>query len=354
MHHQYPPTLRHSHRMLAGLLGVGLAACSAAARIDPVVAPQVDAQQVDAQAVEAVEPIRDTSRFLRFIEDESGRAQLQTNMLTYVDDKGRRVTLIGVVHIGDQSYYELLNERFKSYDVLLYEMVKPKNAVRVRDPEAEERRGGSLPMMLQNFMRDQLALTHQLDHIDYDADNFVHADLDYETFVARQAERGESMFSMMLNNFMREMSRDRTGEESDPMGMMELLEALQSPDRASTFKRMLGARFGQMDGDIAAMEGSVILDDRNKHAMKVLRQQLDAGKSNVAIFYGAAHLPGMEEILVDFMGFRPEGDPEWLTAWDIPAPAAVDEPQPGTEPDAAPERKPAPIERVPARRVIPV
>lgn len=340
---------RRSHRILAGLLGVGLAACASAVRAEPVVAPQVDAQ-----AVEAVEPIRDTSRFLRYIEEESGRAQLQTNMLTYIDDKGRRVTLIGVVHIGDQAYYELLNERFKSYDVLLYEMVKPKNAVRVRDPEAEERRGGSLPMMLQNFMRDQLALTHQLDHIDYDADNFVHADLDYETFVARQAERGESMFSMMLNNFMREMSRERSGEEAEPMGMMELLDALQSPDRASTFKRMLGARFGHMDGDIAAMEGSVILDDRNKHAMKVLRQQLDAGKTNVAIFYGAAHLPGMEEILVDFMGFKPEGEPEWITAWDIPAPEANDESQPGAAPDAEPEQRPAPIERVPARRVIPV
>ena len=39
------------------------------------------------------------------------------------------VALIGAVHIGDVAYYRQLNEYFKQYDALLYELVAPAGTV---------------------------------------------------------------------------------------------------------------------------------------------------------------------------------------------------------------------------------
>ena len=62
----------------------------------------------------------------------------------------------------------------------------------------------------------------------------------------------------------------------------------------------------------------MLLTDRNEAALNVLADELKAGKKHLAIFYGAAHLRGMERDLVRKMKFKPQGE-EWITAWDIPA-----------------------------------
>lgn len=65
-------------------------------------------------------------------------------------------------------------------------------------------------------------------------------------------------------------------------------------------------------------DGTVIVSERNKVALRVLQQQIKAGKQHLAIFYGAAHLPDMEKRLLA-MGFTLQKD-EWVTAWDLPPP----------------------------------
>jgi len=59
--------------------------------------------------------------FLRVEENETA-AKLQTANTTYTKE-GFSVTLIGAVHIADETYYEALNNEFKNYDRLLYEMI---------------------------------------------------------------------------------------------------------------------------------------------------------------------------------------------------------------------------------------
>ena len=61
----------------------------------------------------------------------------------------------------------------------------------------------------------------------------------------------------------------------------------------------------------------MILTDRNKVALGVLRKQLKGGKKNLAIFYGAAHLPDMEKRMIEKMGFERKGM-RWVAAWDLP------------------------------------
>jgi len=61
--------------------------------------------------------------------------------------------------------------------------------------------------------------------------------------------------------------------------------------------------------------GSVIVTERNKVALDVLKHTLDSGKRHISIFYGAAHMPDMSQRLRD-MGFTPVST-EWETAWDL-------------------------------------
>ena len=67
--------------------------------------------------------------------------------------------------------------------------------------------------------------------------------------------------------------------------------------------------------------GSTIITERNKRAFEVLGEQLKAGKKNVAVFYGAGHLPDMEKRLLGDFAMKRHSE-RWLTAWALEKPAA--------------------------------
>jgi hypothetical protein len=189
------------------------------------------------------------------------------------------------------------------------------------------------------MMTKALDLSYQLDLIDYDRPNFVHADMDAETFFERQAAKGESFSTLLLRSFLNEMNRPagktHDGKTISPeVQGMALMGALLSPDRPRQLKLALGRQFEDLDAQIAGIEGpdgSVILSERNAAAMAVLRDQVAAGKKRIAVFYGAAHLKGMEKDIVGKMGFEPAAA-EWMVAWDIPPAPAT---QPTTKPAAS-------------------
>jgi hypothetical protein len=61
---------------------------------------------------------------------------------------------------------------------------------------------------------------------------------------------------------------------------------------------------------------TLIVEDRNQAALKVLQKQLAAGKKKIAIFYGAAHMPDFEKRLADDFDLKRQ-DVTWITAWDL-------------------------------------
>ena len=67
---------------------------------------------------------------------------------------------------------------------------------------------------------------------------------------------------------------------------------------------------------ISGPEGSTLITERNKRALEVLRQELQAGKRKVGIFYGAGHLADMHERLIKDFGLTPVNI-TWLEAWDL-------------------------------------
>jgi hypothetical protein len=256
--------------------------------------------------------------FLRFVPDKFGGGTLQTAVTTYRDAKGRSVDLIAAVHVADPKYYAGLEKSFKSYDALLYEMVKPEG----EPPPEKGGKNSGWVTMLQRFMKTALELQYQLDAIDYSAPNFVHADLDVDTFERMQAERGESIFGLMLKSMLDSLGAEDPVQAEASTG--HLLMALQAPDRGKQLKLVVAKQFDDIERAMAGLDGpdgSVILTERNKKAIEVLDEQLKGGKKHLGIFYGAAHLPDMEQ-RVEAMGFKRVAK-QWRVAWDMSGPPAT-------------------------------
>jgi hypothetical protein len=71
------------------------------------------------------------------------------------------------------------------------------------------------------------------------------------------------------------------------------------------------------DDDGTDGSGSVILAERNKVVLRVLKKVLDEGtRKKIGIFYGGGHMPDLERRLIRELGFRRVRH-EWLLAWDI-------------------------------------
>jgi hypothetical protein len=268
------------------------------------------------QPTAAVAVGADDVRFLRFADDGKSGGRLETSIVTYRNDAGAVVRLVAAVHIGEKSYYEGLNDTFRSDDAVLYEMVKPKDAGAPK-PNTPSKSGIG---QFQHFLKDSLNLDFQLDDVDYARPNFVHADLDAETFTKMQDERGESMFTLMLRQMMDQMSKGNSAEGIDTSNVVdELITSICRPDSERQLKLLLARHMGDMEKAAAGLggpDGSVILTERNKAALKVLSSSLAAGKKKISIFYGAAHMPGMSETLIKELGFKPVSI-EWRMAWDL-------------------------------------
>ncbi|HSI32200.1 MAG: hypothetical protein ACAI43_11215 [Phycisphaerae bacterium] len=259
------------------------------------------------------------TKFLRFVEEGRDGGRLETAIATYKNDKGQQVHLVAAVHIGDPGYYASLNKTFEGYDALLFEMVKPKDLEMAAAGKAPRGGGVGVVQFIQRAMKYFLELDYQLDGIDYTKKNFVHADLTAEEFERLQDERGESMLGMMVQNMFKEMAKGNggAGAQMDPSA---LLEAFLAPDSARRLKMVLAKQFENMEEMVKGMEGpngSVLLTERNKACMKVIKEQLEAGKKNLGVFYGAAHMMDLEKRLGE-LGFKRTGL-EYRVAWDMSA-----------------------------------
>jgi len=228
--------------------------------------------------------------------------------------KGMYVDLISAVHIADKSYYDNLNKLFKTYDVVLYELVA-EEGTRVGDKKASE--GKSLLSALQQGMKNVLGLTFQLDEVDYSPKNFVHADISPEDFKNSMDKRGESFFSMFLRMMLVSMQQQATNPNA--VSDADLIMALFSDNRERDLKIIAANQFIEMEPVMNAIEGdkgSTIVTERNLKALKVLRQEIEKGNKTFAIFYGAAHMPEMAKVMMKEFKLKPD-QVNWVDAWNL-------------------------------------
>lgn len=250
--------------------------------------------------------------FLRLSSDPATGDRLEAAEVTYRNPAGVTLRLVAAVHIAEKAYYQALAQNFVGDDVVLYEMIRIKG-----EPlPAPGEKGDHAVANLQRFLRDTLNLAYQLDEIDYRKANFVHADLDFETFERLQSQRGESMASLMMNSMTQAMARGDSSGGGDSAG--QLIFLLAAPDPERQMKLTLARQMQDIEAiamGIDGPNGSVILSERNGAAIAELKQQLALGKKKLSIFYGAAHMPDLAR-RVQALGFTPVST-KWHTAWDL-------------------------------------
>lgn len=257
--------------------------------------------------------------FIRFVAEESSDS-LQTAVVRYASPQQAQIDLVGAIHIADKAYFDALNERFKGYDAVLYELVGPPIQERDKDTVTADSQKLQWVGQLQMMMQNTLKLHGQLEGIDYQAKNFVHADMNMRQFTQTQEQKQESFLTLYLKAMQAQKSANtKRGVNTDAAGMVMLLKILTMKDSSLELKRLLAQQFDTVEDLIAGVEtggGTALIGERNRVALEVMDQQIAAGKKRLAIFYGAAHLADMEERLLK-QGYK-RVKVEWLKAWDLP------------------------------------
>lgn len=310
--------------------------------------------------------IADYMRFKRG--DVKGGGELQTAVVSYRKKfpwsllwPFLQVDLVSTIHIADKEYFSTLQKELEPYDCVLYEMVASRESLENRRKTAATKRlkssrsrGFNILGCIQRQMAQILMLDFQLDCMDYQAENWYHADLDFETFKLLQLEKGESFFT-----FARDMTIKSTKamvQPADipedlgpwrskllwasrvlPMPLVGLLiigsvctdggnqaseypefEALSRLDLGAAMKvflaRRLTSEFTQVTADVE--EKSVIIGERNKAAIDALRRATEDGHRKIAILYGGGHMPDLGRRLREEFDLVPS-QVQWVTAWSI-------------------------------------
>ena len=227
--------------------------------------------------------------------------------------------LFGAVHIADQACYAALNDRFTTCDALLYELVAEADTRPTKDRDE----GMNPVALLQRGMKNVLELSFQLDEIDYQAANFVHADMTPAEFAASMDARGESMLSILLDMMLAGMEQqaeaaaraEADGGAKPQASAFDLIKAFRTGEGRHTIRMMAATQLEQVEMLTASGGGSTLLEGRNEKCLEVLAREVGKGKKKLGIYYGAAHLPHMEKRLVEDLGWQKVGH-EWLVAWD--------------------------------------
>ncbi|MGE0143542.1 MAG: hypothetical protein AB7I19_07315 [Planctomycetota bacterium] len=218
------------------------------------------------------------------------------------------VLLVGVVHIGDPTYFQHLQRILDSCDLVLFEGVGRS--------EMSDSDLASLDVMMrmQLAMRGALGLGFQSDHVDYARDFWVNSDVDFAQLRAQLDERraqlptDHPMMKRILGTVLR-----AAGDSAVHRSRVLQYRA----------KLLLGPSLSQADTIMqqpafAGMRGAII-EHRNEVVMRDLERELTNGTHGrrIAVFYGAGHMP---DFVRRFLAIGLEHqESRWQRAWDIPA-----------------------------------
>ena len=261
--------------------------------------------------------VESSTEFARVDIDEQNRPRaLQLAIATYVSRSGARllsVDLVGAIHIGDPSYYAELNTRFRDYDALLYELVAPADA-QVSNREA---RSKGFLSGTQIGMTKLLDLSFQLDEINYDQANFVHADLTPDELRQSMDDRGESLYVYFWRIFFASLDE----YARDPLGLndIEKIATVLTPGQDDSLKTLIAyemTNIDQLRSILGDDSDNALIGARNQRAVDVLRREIESGAKRIGIFYGVAHMPDLEERLLDQLELTYDTT-TWVDAWQL-------------------------------------
>jgi len=279
--------------------------------------PEAKKKPADAQAAEPL-------KFIRVVRDAHNRPlALETAIAHYVPaapDKQFSVDLIGCIHVADKKYYDALNERFKQYDAVLFELVMPEGESLAG---LGQRKSDHPIARVQQSLPKILDLDYQLKGIDYTAKNFVHADLSPDEMAKAIKSRGDSGGSVFIKVFfdlLRESNNQAEAREKKggDFAEFQLLAALFDSNRPRALKRLMADQMELVESGtgLGPTLDTILVQDRNGAAMKALAREIKKGTAKIAIFYGAAHMPDFDRRLTQELKLNRQAM-TWDRAWDM-------------------------------------
>src|SRR5262249_45772375 len=202
-------------------------------------------------------------------------------------------------------------------DSMLYELVAPQGTKPIKGE------GGGNPLrIVQKIISVALDLESQIEHIDYTKKNFVHADLSPAEMAEAIKKRGDTGLTLALSlaaDILRQQNLMGDKKPGKGAEMPDLTSLVTDPTALSKIKRVFAQQLAAIDepgSGLGPTLNTILVTDRNKAAMKVLKKEIARGQKKIAIFYGAAHMPDFEQRLRDELGLVPVGT-TWLPAWDL-------------------------------------
>jgi hypothetical protein len=255
---------------------------------------------------------------LRYVAPATGvPGGLDLAVTSWIDPAGgARVDLVGAVHMADPSFYRAVQRRLDRVDVTLFEAVIPEGTT-LRQLEAQAAAPASEPLRaLQTRMATWLGLTFQLEGVDYTRPHFVHADVTAEELAALTgATEGALEVPASLRMALKLM--DVVGPLLDRL----MGDTTKAGPLRQQLKRQMAAALGTLDAQTAlaglgAQMQEVLLHKRNAVVLVRLQEvRRQAAVHSIAVFYGAAHMAGLEEGLAGLGYVR--ANAEWLRAWHV-------------------------------------
>ena len=244
--------------------------------------------------------------FVRMSRAPDGSGSLDVAVGAYEQPvSGRRVYLVGAVHVAHKEFFQQVQSILDSMDLVLWEGVGAREK-----PSAEAMARFDVLFKAQVLLKNILNLDFQLDEMDYRRPFWRNSDLSINDLQAALDSRG---LSIMPNEELFRAVFGTLFKVIDPGAIPrhETLgrgyRALIAPLMADPEKMMLQA------GAIGLKE--VLIDMRNAAVIADLANVIAApGPERIAIFYGAGHLPGMDRALRDDLGLRFVGL-LWIPAW---------------------------------------
>ena len=294
--------------------------------------------------------------YLRATDDKDGGRILQVASRTLVSPKedGPRVTLLGVSHLGDSAYYEKIQKRLDAADLVLFEGVGFGDE---GSPKKKEEAESNAVSELQLSLARSMGLVFQMEAIRYDRPHFRNSDISPEALLTRLqggplkfpgkgkddsggkgdsrgkgglAEKDGNPGKVEKGNFQsREFMKALSGNSFVFNFLGKALNFFgKDPKFRAMMKLAIVEMLGAIEGDVTRLAKAsgpgmekfmrVLLEDRNAIVFRDLRKVLK-GKNppdSIVVFYGAAHMPDLENRLVKKLGFQPDED-EWLAAFGV-------------------------------------
>lgn len=258
--------------------------------------------------------------FLRIIYKD-GEYLFQTARCSYKNEKTDDVVVLqGICHIGEKDLYMDMESYFADFENILFEGVVPVSHSKKKTKKNHIDKALEKIVSMYDPAAEALDLVTQQDYMPQDS-RWVWCDV-------TSLELENEMKRRKIN-----IKADKKDEDLKQINVYSLLELLShsniygqaciiSYGARHSFdivyiKRMLEAEGSDEEKKNADYKklNSIIVDFRNRRAISKLKQFLrNPASQHIALFYGAAHLPGMEQLLLQD-GFKRSGDKMWTTIW---------------------------------------